>query len=47
MPLKMDGLNLDAVYENFVRQLAEDALQSGEAEESLQEAFSEVSSGRS
>ncbi|MCD8160526.1 MAG: DUF4391 domain-containing protein [Clostridiales bacterium] len=38
LPLKVDGLNLDAVYENFVRQLAGDALQSGETEESLQEA---------
>lgn len=38
LPLKVDGLNLDALYENFVRQLAGDALQSSEAEESLQEA---------
>lgn len=38
LPLKVDGLNLDAVYENFVRQLAGDTLQSGETEESLQEA---------
>ncbi len=38
LPLKVDGLNLDAVYENFVRQLAGDVLQSGETEESLQKA---------
>ncbi|MCD8146354.1 MAG: DUF4391 domain-containing protein [Clostridiales bacterium] len=38
LPLKVDGLNLDVVYENFVRQLAGDALQSGKTEESLQEA---------
>lgn len=37
LPLKVDGLNLDAVYENFVRQLAGDDLQSGEAKESLQD----------
>ena len=36
MPLKIEGLNLDAVYENFVRQIAGDALQ-GEHCESLKE----------
>ncbi len=38
LPLRVEGLNLDTVYENFVRQLAGDALQSGGAGESLQEA---------
>lgn len=38
LPLKVDGLNLDAVYENFVRQLTGDALRSCETEESLQDA---------
>ena len=37
LPLKLDGLNLDAVYENFVYQIAGDALQAGESE-SLQDA---------
>jgi hypothetical protein len=37
LPLKMDGLNLDAVYENFVYQIAGDTLQAGD-NESLQEA---------
>ena len=32
LPLKVDGLNIDAVYENFVRQIAGDALQSDSAE---------------
>ena len=36
LPLKIEGLNLDAVYENFVRQIAGDALQ-GESGESLKE----------
>ena len=36
LPLKIEGLNLDAVYENFVRQIAGDALQ-GEHCESLKE----------
>ena len=37
LPLKLDGLNLDAVYESFVYQIAGNALQAGESE-SLQDA---------
>ena len=37
LPLKMDGLNVDKVYENFVRQIAGDQLQTGGTEESLSE----------
>lgn len=36
LPLKVDGLNIDKVYENFVRQIAGDALQT-DSEESLKE----------
>lgn len=36
LPLKIDGLNTDAVYENFVRQIAGDVLQS-EGPETLKE----------
>ena len=36
IPLKVDGLSIDKVYENFVRQIAGDALQ-GESAESLKE----------
>ena len=36
LPLKLDGLNIDAVYENFIYQLAGDTLQAG-VNESLQE----------
>ena len=36
LPLKIEGLNTDAVYENFVRQIAGDALQ-GDSSESLKE----------
>ncbi len=36
LPLKIDGLNIDKVYENFVRQIAGDALQT-ENSESLKE----------
>ena len=36
LPLKVDGLNIDKVYENFVRQIAGDALQT-EGGESLKE----------
>lgn len=36
LPLKIDGLNLDKVYENFVRQIAGDALRTGK-QESLKE----------
>ena len=37
LPLKIEGLSLDAVYENFVRQIAGDALAQGEAGESLKD----------
>ena len=37
LPLKLEGLNVDAVYENFVYQIAGDALR-GENNESLQDA---------
>lgn len=36
LPLKINGLNIDKVYENFVRQIAGDALQT-EKQESLKE----------
>lgn len=36
LPLKVDGLNTDAVYENFVRQIAGEILQA-DGEESLKE----------
>lgn len=36
LPLKIDGLDIDKVYENFVRQIAGDALQT-EREESLKD----------
>ena len=36
LPIKIDGLDIDKVYENFVRQVAGDALQSGK-QESLKE----------
>ena len=36
LPLKVDGLNLDKVYESFVRQIAGDALQT-EGQETLKE----------
>lgn len=36
LPLKVDGLNLDKVYENFVRQIAGDVLQT-DNDESLKE----------
>ena len=36
LPLKVDGLNVDKVYENFVRQIAGDALYT-ERQESLKE----------
>ena len=32
LPLKIDGLNVDKVYENYVRQIAGDALQAGNQE---------------
>lgn len=36
IPLKLEGLNVDAVYENFVYQIARDTLQAGD-NESLQD----------
>ena len=36
LPLKVDGLNTDAVYENFVRQIAGDTLQA-DSEETLKQ----------
>ena len=38
LPLKIDGLNIDKVYENFVRQIAGEALQA-ERQESLKESI--------
>ena len=37
MPVRIEGLNLDKVYENVVKQIAEDKLQFVEAGESLKE----------
>lgn len=37
LPLKLEGLNVDAVYENFVRQIAGDKLKSTNSSESLKE----------
>ena len=37
LPLKLEGLSVDAVYENFVRQIAGDQLKSKVASESLKE----------
>ena len=37
LPLKLEGLNLDSVYENFVRQIAGDKLKTKTADESLKE----------
>lgn len=37
LPLKLEGLNVDAVYENFVRQIAGDKLKMEAAGESLKE----------
>ncbi|MGP1505532.1 MAG: DUF4391 domain-containing protein [Eggerthia catenaformis] len=37
LSLKVDGLNMDAVYENFVRQIAGEALNSADNEESLKD----------
>lgn len=37
LPVHLDGLNIDAVYENFVRQIAEDVLQAATPQESLKE----------
>lgn len=37
LPLKLEGLNLDAAYENFVRQIAGETLQKVASDESLKE----------
>ena len=37
LPIKMEGLNVDAVYENFVRQIAGEKLKTDVAGESLRE----------
>ena len=37
LPVHLDGLNIDAVYENFVRQIAGDVLQAATPQESLKE----------
>ena len=37
LPLKLDGLNLDAAYENFVRQIAGETLQKVASDESLKD----------
>lgn len=37
LPLKLEGLSVDAVYENFVRQIAGDKLKIGTSGESLKE----------
>ena len=37
LPIKLEGLNIDAVYENFVRQIAGDKLKTEAAGESLKE----------
>lgn len=37
LPVHLDGLNIDAVYENFVRQIARDVLQAATPQESLKE----------
>ncbi|MDO4219197.1 MAG: DUF4391 domain-containing protein [Synergistaceae bacterium] len=37
LALKIDGLNIDAVYESFVRQIAGESLKTGTADESLAE----------
>lgn len=38
LPLKLDGLNIDAVYESFIRQIAGDKLEN-EQTETLQDAY--------
>ncbi len=37
LPLKLEGLNVDSVYENFVRQIAGDKLQPSAPDETLKE----------
>ncbi len=40
LPIKIDGLSVDAVYENFVRQIAGGSLQAAEPSETLKESVS-------
>lgn len=40
LPLKIEGLSVDAVYENFVRQIAGENLQAAEPSETLKESVS-------
>lgn len=42
LPIKLEGLDIDTVYENFVRQIAGDKLQATEAEESLKDSVARV-----
>ena len=37
LPLHLEGLDIDSVYENYVRQIAGDTLQDSESGESLKE----------
>lgn len=39
LPLRLEGLNVDAIYENFVRQIAGDKLKTEAAGESLKESI--------
>lgn len=42
LPLKLEGLNLDAVYENFVRQIAGETLQKIASDESLKDSVARL-----
>lgn len=42
LPLKLDGLSIDAVYENFVRQIAGDELEPETTDESLAESVARM-----
>jgi len=42
LPLKLEGLNLDAAYENFVRQIAGETLQKIASDESLKESVARL-----
>ena len=42
LPLKLEGLNLDAAYENFVRQIAGETLQKMVSDESLKESVARL-----
>lgn len=44
LPLKLDGLNVDIVYENFVYQIAGDTLQN-DTGESLKEIVEKAKNG--